>query len=93
MENKMIINGETPFQVPTDKFSVQCESGYTLYYSVTGPMFEDYGEEGYEGYSYDTSVWQASDQTPNEYTTIYDAGVKGMWFKLVDNTEDAIIRY
>lgn len=90
------ISGDAPFQIPVDKFSVECaDSGYTLYYSITGPIMEESSGYGY-GYGYgptDVAVWQESEQEPNEKITIYDAGVKGMWFKLVDNTSDAIISY
>jgi len=86
------INGDAPFQIPVDKFSVECaDSGYTLYYSITGPIMEE--QYGYDYYPTDVAVWQESEQEPNEKITIFDAGVKGMWFKLVDNTGDAIISY
>lgn len=81
------INGDAPFQIPASVFTVQCENDYTLYYSVEGGT-----DSPYSG-GYTTSVWQEYDDAPNDSITIYNAGAKNLWFKLVNNTGEAIISY
>jgi len=75
--NKMIVKGESPFQVPGRAFAISPSlEGYTLNYSVDGVDWTAYEEA-----------------TASGVTELVNCPVEGMFFKLAGNFTDVTIRY
>lgn len=72
---RIIVNGESPFQVGASKFCIGATTnGYTLYYSADGVHFTPW-EEG---------TLAGKDQ-------VVVGAANGMYFKLFGNTDDGVV--